>query len=95
MDEGFIRLLDRARELAGIPFRVNSGLRSVEHNRAVGGVADSSHLKGLAADIACTRFTRSTIVDALRAVGFTRIGVAANFVHCDLDPDKPRVEWTY
>lgn len=43
--------LDKVRELWGKPIAVNSGYRSPELNRAVGGVAGSQHMKGEAADI--------------------------------------------
>lgn len=43
--------LDVIREEWGAPLYVNSGYRSAELNRAVGGVAGSQHLKGEAADI--------------------------------------------
>lgn len=43
--------LDKVRELWGKPLGVNSGYRSAELNRAVGGAKNSQHLKGEAADI--------------------------------------------
>lgn len=43
--------LDKVRELWGKPIGVNSGYRSPELNRAVGGASNSQHLKGEAADI--------------------------------------------
>lgn len=43
--------LDKVREMWGKPIGVNSGYRSAELNRAVGGVKDSQHLRGEAADI--------------------------------------------
>ena len=43
--------LDKVREMWGKPIGVNSGYRSAELNRAVGGVANSQHLCGEAADI--------------------------------------------
>lgn len=43
--------LDKIRERFGKPIRITSGFRSPAVNRAVGGVATSAHLKGLAADI--------------------------------------------
>ena len=37
--------------LGGVPIIINSGYRCVKHNKDVGGVPDSQHLKGKAADI--------------------------------------------
>ena len=44
-------LLNEIRMAFGKPIIVNSGYRSPEHNAAVGGVPDSLHVQGLAADI--------------------------------------------
>ena len=52
MDNAFLQMLDDARGIAGIPFKITSGYRSVSHNKSVGGVQNSSHLIGKAADIA-------------------------------------------
>ena len=46
-------VLDPARDKLGEPIIVNSGYRCVKHNKAVGGVANSQHTKGEAADIRC------------------------------------------
>ena len=43
--------LDKVREMWGRPIGVNSGYRSPELNRAVGGAKNSQHLRGEAADI--------------------------------------------
>lgn len=43
--------LEMLRERAGGPIIINSGYRSPEVNKAVGGVATSNHLTGCAADI--------------------------------------------
>lgn len=45
------KLLDPIRMLWGKPIIVNSGYRSPEVNRLVGGAANSQHMKGEAADI--------------------------------------------
>jgi len=44
-------VLDPAREILGRPIVVNSGYRCAKHNREVGGVSASQHLRGEAADI--------------------------------------------
>ena len=43
--------LEWARSILGVPVRVTSGYRNPEVNRAVGGVANSDHALGFAADI--------------------------------------------
>ena len=48
------QVLDPARERYGKPVCVNSGYRCARHNAAVGGVANSQHLRGEAADICCS-----------------------------------------
>jgi len=97
MDKSFIYMLEQARDLAGIPFWINSGFRCPDHNKAVGGKEDSAHLKGLAADIDCNgSYIRLVILRSLLIVGFSRIGIGKNFIHVDLDIEKPRkVIWLY
>lgn len=46
-------VLDPAREEFGGPVTVNSGYRCPKHNIAVGGVVNSQHMKGEAADVCC------------------------------------------
>tara|TARA_R110000772_G_scaffold54130_1_gene123496 strand:+ start:4682 stop:5041 length:360 start_codon:yes stop_codon:yes gene_type:complete len=97
MDQDFLEMLDEARDIANVSFVINSGYRTPNHNKTVGGVSDSSHLKGFAADIKCTdSIKRFIIVNALMLAGFTRIGIAGSFIHVDNDPNKtPDVIWTY
>lgn len=94
----FLFMLDEARDIAQVPFRITSGVRSISHNKAVGGTENSSHLRGKAADIACTdSATRFRIVAALLAVGFDRIGIGETFIHVDNDDEikTPGVVWLY
>jgi|TARA_R110002167_G_scaffold280626_1_gene486171 hypothetical protein len=97
MDVDFLAKLDKAREYADLPFIINSAYRSPEHNAKVGGKPGSSHIKGLAVDISAKDSrTRFLVLDALFAVGFTRIGIADSFIHVDSDIDKSQnVIWTY
>ena len=90
-------MLDQARDIAGVPFVINSGIRSVERNAQVGGAADSAHISGHAVDIRCpTGRHRFLIVRALLEVGFTRLGIGKTFVHADTDQSKPNeVIWLY
>lgn len=47
------QVLDPAREQFGGPVLVNSGYRCQKHNAEVGGVTNSQHMRGEAADICC------------------------------------------
>tara|TARA_R100001198_G_C5191879_1_gene184242 strand:- start:214 stop:567 length:354 start_codon:yes stop_codon:yes gene_type:complete len=97
VDPKLLEMIDEAREIYGKPIRVTSGYRTEAHNRKVGGVSSSSHLKGLAIDVACKKSDdRFEMLTALLEVGFNRIGVAGTFIHVDIDKDKTQnVIWTY
>ena len=97
MDDEFLEMLDNARHLAGIPFIINSGYRTKAANRDAGGLRNSAHLDGFAADIRCNASReRMYIVGALLEAGFNRIGIGNGFIHVDNDPTKPEdVIWTY
>ncbi len=57
--------LDVVRERLGKPILISSGFRSPLLNKAVGGVANSQHQKGLAADLVCSdmELLKSVILD--------------------------------
>ena len=50
------RTLEKVRAILGHPLQITSGYRCPALNAAVGGVGDSAHLYGLAADILCPGF---------------------------------------
>ena len=81
--------LDLARQMADIPFIITSGLRSIEKNKEIGGASDSSHLKGLAVDIACKNSQEAyCIIKGAFMAGFERIGLGKGHIHLDTDPIK-------
>ncbi len=90
--------LQNARSLVGIPLVISSGCRCQKHNdKQRDSVSDSAHVKGYAADIRVEDSqTRFKVLAALFSVGFSRVGVADSFIHCDCDSAKPQnVLWTY
>jgi zinc D-Ala-D-Ala carboxypeptidase len=101
VSDELISLLDHARDLAGVQFKITSGYRveaDIYRLKKAGYKVSSksSHLQGLAADIACDNSTRYNILDSLMKVGFNRIGIGSTFIHVDIDPDKtPFTIWTY
>lgn len=101
MDKAFLDMLDFAREIYGKPMEITSGFRTEEYNqdlkaRGYAASPKSSHLKGLAADVACTESAdRWDMIDSFIKAGFNRIGVAKTFIHVDCDDKTPFVIWTY
>ena len=97
MSPSTLERFDKAREIAGIPFVVNSAYRTEQHEKNMGRTGTSSHITGRAMDIACNdSVSRWKIVQALQQAGFNRIGIARTFVHADDDPDKAgNVIWVY
>ncbi len=95
MSEPFLDRLDKARELAGVPFAITSGYRCRTHDEAVGG--KGNHTTGLAADIAAdSGDMRFRIVQSLIEAGFRRVGIGKDFIHVDDVPGKPAPTiWLY
>lgn len=94
MNPDFMSRLDHAREVAGVPFMLNSAYRTVNWEIKQGRAGTSSHTKGLAVDIDClTPSHRFRILTALIQEGFTRIGIYPSFIHVDADPDKDPAIW--
>ena len=81
--------LDFARSYAGVPFVITSACRCEKHNKAVGGIKTSSHLKGLAVDIKVkSDKDRYLIMYGLLRSGFKRILIYKDFIHTDMDESK-------
>ena len=105
MDFDFLLKLDKAREISGVPYKINSGARTPERNKKVGGKPDSAHLttrkKGCcAADISYLGSrARYKIINGLIKAGINRIGIHEVFIHADgadAHGDKaPDVIWLY
>ena len=87
-----VHLLNRIRERFGKPIIVNSAYRSPEHNKAVGGVANSYHVQGLAADIRPeSQDDLDDLQDlCLELVSNGGVGLYDTFVHVDARGRKAR-----
>lgn len=54
-------VLEEIREYVGVPIIINSAFRTLDVNAAVGGVENSLHTYGLAADITCVGSSFETL----------------------------------
>lgn len=102
IDATAIGMLQKAREMSSVKFKINSACRCNEHNKAVGGKQDSSHIiasgkDSYAFDIeALNSRTKFIIICSLLKAGFNRIGIDKEFIHVDNDPNKDKdVIWVY
>ena len=97
ISDDLLYMLDKAREFAKKPFKINSGYRCKNHPESKKNPT-SSHIKGLAVDIECKDSnTRAIMMDALVYADFERIGLHKSFIHVDIDVvDKVSpVIWLY
>lgn len=82
-----IELLEQLRSACGDkPLHINSGYRCPTHNANVGGVVDSQHVKGTAADVAVPAgMSFDAFARAVESLPFDGIGyyVDGNFIHVD------------
>lgn len=84
--------------LAGVPILISSGYRSPAVNKAVGGVADSAHTRGLAADFTAPSFGPPKAICRVLEMHMANLGIDqliyeySSWVHLGLaaDPYPPR-----
>lgn len=87
------------RDFLGEPIRINSAYRSPAHNKAIGGVKNSQHVLGRAADIKVRDIETKDlylIIESLIIDGKMKdggLGLYDTFVHYDIRGSKAR--WDY
>lgn len=92
--EKLMTTLEHIRYVYQRPMVVVSGYRCDRYNRKVGGVPNSYHTKGLAADIAIASNTdRFALIAAAIGSGIARIGVYRTFTHIDIGESPIHVMW--
>lgn len=88
MDTDLLDKIDRLRGLMGHPLVINSGWRCDDHNRAVGGAANSFHKRGMAVDVSTRHVDRGRLIYHAHQVGFTGFGFYDDFIHLDIGPKR-------
>lgn len=83
----FWSILDIMRGLSDTPFIITSGLRTVEENKAVGGLPNSAHLRGLAVDLVCSdKFKRNKMLKGILTSNIpVFIEIAKGHLHVSID----------
>lgn len=82
--------LDQMREMIGGPIELSCAYRCPVHNKEVGGVANSQHVEGTAADVIIPDYEHCHTAEQLawyaQEVGFDGIGIypTLGFVHMDV-----------
>lgn len=87
--EELLAKLEEMRSYGGFIITVNSGYRSPSHNRKVGGASNSSHTRGLAADVKVKKdgsYVSAKLICALcQTLGFDGVAyINANSIHLDM-----------
>ncbi|MTI47867.1 MAG: DUF882 domain-containing protein [Firmicutes bacterium] len=102
LDPKLIDKLQKLRDRLGVPLHVNSGYRTSEFNKSIGGYEYSKHMKGQAADISMNNIKLSieTIKDLCVTIGFSGIGLYNTHIHVDVgEYNNPNMEsyhfWDY
>lgn len=93
VQDSLVHLLNKIRGEFGMPIIVNSGYRSPEHNEVVGGVANSYHVQGLAADIRPKYIEDLPELQALCDKMNPHGGVGFYDTFCHVDTRGSRARW--
>lgn len=93
-----INKLDKARELANLPFIIKLGYICENYAKRMNTFIDlklKGHLEGKACKILCIdNFSRFIIISALIQAGFKQIGISEKFIHCEISNDRiPKSFW--
>ena len=84
--------LDAIREHFAAPVLITSGNRCPEYNARIGGVVDSQHLSGRAADIQVTGVSPKCVADFADELDIPGLGRYPNFTHIDTR-SGPKARW--
>lgn len=93
IDMDMVKIADQIRTKIGKPITINSGLRCKTHNSNVGGVSNSQHLLGKAADLGCPPGCTPTQMASIaeKIMGDTGgIGIYPWGIHIDTRSTKSR-----
>ena len=87
-----VEILQDVRDHFGSPVTINSGYRTANHNKKVGGSEHSMHLVGCAADIVVKGVSPVIVYDYLNSEypGILGLGLYSTFTHVDTRINQSR-----
>lgn len=92
MDREFLSMLDYARDVSGLQFKIRKGYITAKYGEKCGEPTSSSHRIGRAAEIECSHSgKRYKVVAGLLEAGFVRIGIGRDYIYVDNDDQKPHM----
>lgn len=90
IDSNLVKLLQEIRNHFNKSVKINSGYRTITHNKKVGGSSNSYHTKGQASDIVVSGVHPILVAMYAEKLNAGGIGVYSNFVHVDTRSKKYR-----
>ena len=92
ISDGLVDLLHKIRDHFGVAVTINSGYRTPSYNKKVGGVSNSQHVKGTAADIVVKGVDPLTVGQYVEYImpDHGGIGVYQSFTHVDVRANRSR-----
>lgn len=94
IDTELVEVLQKIRDHFDKPIIITSAYRNAAYNRKIGGVSNSQHCKGTAADICISTVEHAEIAKYAEYIMPNKggIGLYSNFVHIDVRANRSR--WT-
>lgn len=92
-----INKIQELRKILGCPVIINSGYRTPEYNKKVGGSSISQHMLGKAVDISTRNLDidDETLIRICKNLGFTGIGIYDTWIHVDVRDNPDAMGYTY
>ena len=94
IDLRLVHILQCVRDHFGKPVTINSGYRTRYYNAKVGGVTNSQHLKGTAADIVVNGVAPSVVADYVETLMPDEGGIGRYKTFTHVDVRKRKARWT-
>lgn len=93
---GANNILQPLRDYIGKPITINSGFRSIQVNKIVGGVKNSQHIAGCAADIRVSKYDMEKVMSWLENCKFCdQVLQGVSFIHVSWVISNPRRQVIY